>query len=76
MPRGNPGIIIELADGRKAIVYHNQPLHQTQCKLLLHLIGDDYKPILGDDGKQKTLIKSEQEYHEILAAGKYIGRVD
>lgn len=59
----NPGIILQLADGRKCIVYDNQPLLAESAKVLLHLIDGNNNLLKHEDGSPKVLIKSVEMYN-------------
>lgn len=73
----NPGKLVELEDGRKAILYNNQPLLKSHNKVVLHLIGDDYK-IIEKDGKPATLLRDVDVYNDMVNQKKIkgIGMVD
>lgn len=70
-----PGIIIEMDDGRMAIVYNDQPL-EFKDKIILNLITNDFKPVKGKDDKNATLIKSKDDYAKLLGVSKLMGHVD
>jgi len=76
MARGNSGKIIRLDDGRLVIVYNNQPLLKESGKIVMHLIGDDYKALLGEDKKQKTILKDLSDYNLQCKNWQLIGFVD
>lgn len=44
----NPGVLIEMSDGRKCIAYKKQPLLKEKGKVIVHLLDEDLK-ILNDD---------------------------
>lgn len=72
----NSGAIVQLADGRKVIVYNNQPLLKMAKKVILNLIDENYNCIKGDDGKPKVIIKDISAYNVEMKAAKLIGYVD
>lgn len=73
----HPGQIMQLPDQRKCIVYNDQPLF-AKGKIIFHLLNEDLSLTLGDDQKQKVLIKSKQEYVRLCESGEMtrIGYVD
>jgi hypothetical protein len=73
----NPGKLIKLKDGRKVILYNNQPLIKSG-RVVLHLIDDDYNIQTDETGKAKTILKNIEEWNEENRQGlhKGIGMVD
>lgn len=71
------GTLILLQDGRKVIMYDNQPLIK-QGRVVLHLIDDNYNLIKDETGKEKTIIKPLDTWNEENRQGlnKGIGKVD
>lgn len=74
MPR-RPGTLALLPDGRKAVIYNDQPLLKSHGKIVVHLMGDDYNLIV-ENGKEKTLLFDVDKYTEIIKTWKGIGKVD
>ena len=76
--RGKPGILLELADKRKVIVYNDQPLLETKGVVVLNLIDDEYKLILNEQEKPKTILKTVHKYNleNQNELNKVIGYVD
>lgn len=72
MQTRNPGQLLKLADGRMVICYNKQPLKH---KIIFHLINEDFAPIIGEDGKQKTFVK-DIPATEFLKGAERIGKVD
>lgn len=62
MARGNPGIILQIEGGGKAIAYHKE--QETAFKELkkhyIHYMTDDYHPIV-EDGKEKVGLKDSSK---------------
>lgn len=73
--RGNPGTIIILPDGRKAIVYNKQPLLREKRKVVITLIDERYCPII-EGGRAKTLLKDVGVYNAEIKNYKVIGMID
>lgn len=59
--RGNPGYLFEVKGGGKAIAYHNEQTNVFMAlnKVYIHLITDDFTPILDENGKQKSVLKDK-----------------
>lgn len=73
--RGNPGTIARMADGRMVIIYDKQPLLAEKGKVVVHLIGEDYVPLV-EDGKKKTLLFDVAIYNELTSTWAVMGKVD
>lgn len=65
-----PGIIMLLPDGRKIIMYEDQPLLQEKGKVILTLLTDDLEPT------EKKLIKDVHVWNEQAQACKILGFAD
>lgn len=72
----NPGTLALMPDGRKVVIYDKQPLLKEQKKVVVHLMGDDFNLIQGEDGKPKTLLFDLADYNEKIKTWKGIGKVD
>lgn len=72
----SPGIIVETSEGKKFIIYNNQPLLEEKGKVILHHIDDNMKLMNDDNGKPKISIRSVQVYNEEAQTYKVIGHVD
>ena len=72
----NPGTIIKLKDGRRCIVYNNQPLLALKRKFILSLVDEHGKPILNEFGSPIHLIKSVADYNTEMQTSTLIGYVD
>lgn len=70
----NPGMIIQIPDGRKVIRYNKQPLLK-KGKVVLHLLNEDYSLKISE-GKEATIFKPVDEYNAMLPGSKLIGYVD
>lgn len=68
--RGNPGLLLEIEGGGKAISYHKEQLKEfvDLKKQFIHYIDDNYQPIM-INGKPKTGLKANDKL-------KVIGRID
>jgi hypothetical protein len=73
----NPGVLLQLQDGRKAIVYNDQPL-KSKGMIFLHLVDDNFKRVLNDEGEPKVLIWTVEKYEgeSLEGKNKLIGYVD
>lgn len=70
----NPGMLYELPDGRKVIVYTGkgkQPFAEQKNKIICTLVDDKHNAIMKDD-KPATLIRSDLE----VRTYKLIGFID
>lgn len=74
MPR-NSGTIAIMQDGRKVIIFNNQPLAKEKSKVVVHLIDDSFNLIIEND-KPKILLFDVSTYNEIVKTWKGIGKVD
>lgn len=65
------GFLLTIEDGGKALMYHNEqePKFKDLKKAFIHFLNEDYTPQIGEDGKEKTGLKS-------LDKLKVIGMVD
>lgn len=72
-----PGILLLLPDGRKTIVYNEQPLLQSNGRVILNLI-DEKLNLIYKDGKPSIIMKSVEQYNLENQEGvnKIIGFVD
>ncbi len=70
-----PGTLAEMPDGRKVIIYDNQPLLKEHGKVIVHLIDDDYNLIM-QNGKLKILMFAVHVYNELTSTWKAFGKVD
>jgi hypothetical protein len=72
----NPGTLIQLQDGRIAVVYNYQPLLKIK-KVVFHLLDENFKPIMNGD-KQKTLVWDLDAYNKAAKEKtiKGIGKID
>lgn len=71
----NPGTIAKLADGRRCIIYTEQPLLKARGKVILNLV-DENNNLLMDNNRPKTIIKDVAIYNEEMQAAELIGYVD
>lgn len=71
MARGNPGLLLSIEGGGKAIAYHKEqePQFKELKKHFIHYLDDDMHPVLGEDGKPKSGLKDNDKL-------KIIGYVD
>lgn len=69
--RGNPGYLFEVEGCGKAIAYHKEQntVFIGLKKVYVHLITDDFEPILDNDGNPKSVLKDKS----LL---KHIGFID
>ncbi len=70
----NPGQLIQTPDGRKYIMYNEQPLFVTHDKIILYHIDQNFKPIYNDKGKSMMRLLSPTEYESMEK--KLIGYCD
>lgn len=70
------GILVKLPDNRKVIVYHNQPLQEEKGKIILNLVDDNYRHIIGENDRAKILIWDLSYYNLVMEGAKLIGYVD
>lgn len=74
--RGKPGIIVKWSDDERLfIIYNAQPLLNEKGRVLLHIIDQDYNPVM-ENGKQKILIQPIEVYNERVQAAKVLGYID
>ena len=66
---------MRLQDGRVVVMYNKQPLFD-KGKIILNLVDNDFKPILGEDNIPKTLIKMKSYFSDNQDSIKLIGFVD
>lgn len=76
MSSRNSGRIIQMADGRKAVFRYQQPLLMEKGKVVLYLIDDEFRPIVGEDQKQKTILMDVKAFKEAIPTWKAIGMFD
>lgn len=66
----NPGIIVELPDGRKGIAYSKKQNRQLfKSRLLINIVDEKFQPVKNEAGKEITVFKYPDEV-------KLIGHVD
>lgn len=70
-----PGIMFELPDKRKAIVYNNQPLMKEKGKVIINLLNDDLS-LKMVNSNPSLLMKSVEIYNEEVQTWKMMGYVD
>lgn len=59
MPR-NPGVYVELSDGRKGIAYANKQIHKD--RICVSLINADFSPVISEKtNKQSIVFKNVSE---------------
>jgi hypothetical protein len=69
----NSGTVIQLADGRKCILYNKQPV---PGKIVLHLTDDNFKMLTDERGRHRTLLRSVDPWVEEMKDAKTIGYID
>lgn len=69
--RGKPGYFFEVDDGSYALAYHTEQntAFMALNKVYCHFVDREFNPIIGDDGKPKTGLKSKDKL-------KLIGMID
>lgn len=74
----NHGKIIQTSDGKKYIIYDNQPLmkREKDQRVIITIIGEDLKPVKDENGRNKTLVKTHLEFVEFVKDCKVIGYVN
>lgn len=71
----NSGKIFKLIDGRKVIVYDDQPI-LNKNKVLLHLVDENYELIMNENDKPKTIFKNYDDLLNELKKASFVGFVD
>lgn len=72
----NSGVIIRLPDGRIGVLRHDQPLLKTKDpRMIIHLLDEEFRPVM-DGLRQKTLLKTREEYNKEQPTWKAIGMFD
>lgn len=69
------GTIAQMSDGRKIIIFNDQPLLKDKKKVVVYLINEDYELII-DNGEPKTLLFDLKVYNEAAKTWTAIGKVD
>jgi len=72
----NPGIIVQLSDGRHCIVYNDQPLRVPNGCIILHLVDESQNKLMNDNGHPKVIIRTEMDYAREMQSAQLIGYVD
>lgn len=71
-----PGRVIIMPDGRRGIVYNRQPARKDFGVIIIHLVGEDLKPVTWRGGKPRCILKKELDYTVMMAGSQIIGYVD
>lgn len=73
-----PGIMLQISDGKKVIVYNEQPFLASQKKIMMHIVDDDGVLQYDESGKQKIVTRTLEQYNLDNQQGvnKVIGFVD
>lgn len=74
----NHGKIIQTSDGKKYIIYDNQPLmkREKDQRVVITIIDDDLKPVKDENWRNKTLLKTHLDFVEFVKGCRVIGYVN
>jgi len=72
------GKIIQTSDGKKYIIYNDQPLmkREKDQRVVITIIGEDLKPVKHENGRNKILLKTHLEFVEFVKDCRVIGYVN